>query len=143
MTFRHYLQTQSLLTYEETTALLPSGIHLSEDDYLLGIFDMTGELMRFAITIIAIEGQIPAAETPGQSTILADMQRLRSMLEGLEVSSDSPMKRELEQKMRTMKQSVEKVENGVYEIMIRGKERPKGWLPDMKASDADREVEAY
>ena len=141
--FRHYLQTQSLLTYDEAISLLPPNIHLSEDDYLLGVFDMTGELMRFAITIIAIHGQVPAGETPGQSTILADMQRLRSMLEGLEVPANSPIAREIDQKMKTMKQSVEKVENGVYEIMIRGKERPKGWVPDMKASDADREAEAY
>ena len=143
ISFRHYLQTQSLMTYQEAVDSLPEGIYLSEDDYLLGIFDMTGELMRFAITIIASHGELPTADSSSQSNILMDMQGLRALLEGLEVPPDSSLNRDLHQKMKTMRQSVEKVENGVYEIMIRGKERPKGWIPDMKASDPDREVEAW
>ncbi|KKY17980.1 putative translin-associated factor [Phaeomoniella chlamydospora] len=140
--FRHYLQTQSLITFDEAMALLPEGIYILEDDYLLGVFDMTGELMRFAITIIATAGQVPVAEG-SKSTILADMQRLRTMLEGLEIHSGLPLNRDWEMKMKTMRISVEKVENSVYEVIVRGKERPKGWVPDLKASVTDREVEAF
>ena len=123
--------------------MIPKGINLSDEDYLLGIFDMTGELMRFAITVIATAGQVPTASGSDKSNILVDMQNLRSSIEGLKVPAGSPLNHDWAMKLRTMRTSVEKVENGVYDVIVRGKERPKGWMPDLKANDPDRELEAY
>ncbi|PYH43641.1 translin family protein [Aspergillus saccharolyticus JOP 1030-1] len=50
LSFRHYLTTQTLITMAEIRAHLPDGILLTEEDYLMGVFDLTGEMMRFAVT---------------------------------------------------------------------------------------------
>src|SRR5271156_5879564 len=50
ISFEQYLRHQSLITIEEARKSLPEGIDLTGDDYVLGIFDLVGELMRFAIT---------------------------------------------------------------------------------------------
>jgi len=43
-----------------------------------------------------------------------------------------------------MKTCVEKVENAVYGMIIRGRERPKGWVPDIGSEERGREpVESY
>ena len=45
--------------------------------------------------------------------------------------------------MEVMRQSVEKVEGAVYGLVVRGSERPKGWVPDL-SGDAGREtVQSY
>ena len=54
--FEHYLQTAKILPYADAAAQMKQldpdgpGVELSPEDYLLGIYDMTGELMRFAVT---------------------------------------------------------------------------------------------
>jgi len=50
VSFQHYLETQHLITFEEAQSKIPGGVQLTEDDYILGLFDLVGELMRFAIT---------------------------------------------------------------------------------------------
>lgn len=145
---------------------------LTHDDYLLGIYDMTGELMRFAITAMATSGKVPeggsgshkpqhssrqgkegadtamdiddAPEAPYEKrNVLADMRELRGRLEGLEMSGSS-MAWDANKKAEVMRQSVEKVEKALYGLVIRGRERPKGWIPDL-SEDAGRreEVESY
>lgn len=138
--FQHYLETQMLLTHEEAGACLPSGMRLTFEDYLLGIFDMTGELMRFAITYMATNGKLPSSDNALQTSILADMQLLRSQLENLNVVGHK-LNKEYEQKLKTTKQSVEKIENSVYSMLVRGKERPKGWRPDTGPVEGRREAE--
>ncbi len=41
------------------------------------------------------------------------------------------LKKDVDQKMQVMRQSVEKVEGAVYGFVVRGTERPKGWVPDL------------
>ena len=48
--FQHYLETTKLMTYDDAARTLPGNVQLTHDDYALGLFDMTGELMRFAVT---------------------------------------------------------------------------------------------
>ncbi|CAK1354931.1 unnamed protein product [Cercospora beticola] len=138
--FEHYLTTGSLITYEESTARLREmdkgepGVALSIEDYLLGIFDMTGELMRFAITTMAMNGAMPtiaASNASGQTSrsMLNDMRALRSALETLNAHG-GPLGKDLDKKMEVMQTSVEKVERALYGLVVRGAERPKGWLPD-------------
>ncbi|RMD40190.1 hypothetical protein DV735_g4938, partial [Chaetothyriales sp. CBS 134920] len=130
--FRHYLETQRLMTYEEAAKTAPlQGLPLTYDDYLLGVFDMTGELMRFAITNLATTASQSSRSEDGQDlSVLADLQALRSELEALNVDGSRALAKEYEPKLKTTKQSVEKVEASVYSMLVRGKERPKGWRPD-------------
>lgn len=137
--FQHYLETQCLLSFADATNTLPLGLGLTYEDYLLGVFDMTGELMRFAITYMATNGSLPGSSTTKPS-ILADMQDIRSQLEGLDASGNYSLK-EFESKLKVTRQSVEKVENGVYSMLVRGKERPKGWQPDTTLAGGRREAE--
>lgn len=142
--FRHYLETQKLMTHQQAAATLPTGIRLTEEDYLLGIFDMTGELMRFSITYMATNGKLPGGNSL-ETSVLADMQAMRGLLEGMNAHGNRELK-EFDSKLRVTKQSVEKVENSVYSMLVRGKERPKGWRPDAGAGEGRREgeeIESY
>ncbi len=151
VSFQHYVETQRLITYEEAQAKIPGGVSLTEDDYVLGLFDLVGELMRFAITSMATNGELPrGSQHPSGSEsgdILSDLRSLRSSFEGLDTThgaaDGSPLKRDLEKKMEVMKTCVEKVENAVYGMIIRGRERPKGWVPDLGSERRREPVESY
>jgi hypothetical protein len=133
VSFQHYLETQRLITYEETQGKLPEGVMLTEDDYLLGLFDLVGELMRFAITSMATSGEIPGrkiGDTEGGNMAL-DLRSLRAHFEILDTRG-AWVHRDAEKKMEVMKTCVEKVENAAYGLIVRGKERPKGWMPEEK-----------
>lgn len=145
VTFQHYLETQRVMSFDEAAAQMPDGRILTYEDYALGLFDMTGELMRFAITYMATNGSLPTK--PGEdalskSSILTDMQDLRAAFEGVNPGKAYPLAKEFDSKLRTTRQSVEKVENGVYQMIVRGKERPKGWRPDTSLADTRGEGEA-
>ncbi|KAL8772877.1 MAG: hypothetical protein Q9203_007129 [Teloschistes exilis] len=153
ISFQHYLETQTLITHQEAQGLIPGGIELTVDDYVLGLFDLTGELMRFGITSMAANAALPrGAATEGNDEgrdILVDLRSLRTNFESLDTSSSSSdwsyLKKDIEKKIEVMKQSVEKVENAVYGMIIRGRERPKGWVPDLnERQERSREaVESY
>ena len=135
--FQHYLETQRIMTHQEAATTLPSGVMLTYEDYALGLFDMTGELMRFAITYIATNGYQPNSnESRTAQTLLGDMQALRAQLELLNASGSYALNRDFEQKLKTTRNSVEKVENSVYSMVVRGSERPKGWRPDVSSMEA-------
>lgn len=168
LTFAHYLKTQSLISFNELSAVIeglacrgsapseskeqadanvdenstPDAVTSSEDaakapvvavteqDYIYGIFDLTGEMMRFATTSTALTRNLAAAEGDDASarprTILQDMQHLRSFIEML------PQKKgkSWNNKLSVLRQSVRKVENIGYGMVVRGGERAKGWVPD-------------
>lgn len=163
--FQHYLVTGQLLTYEESQEQMRvlggdgGPIQLSVEDYLLGVFDMTGELMRFSITTMATDGKLPSvqasedtslvdkmdvdSQSAGHRDVLTDLRALRSELEGLNVGHGSSFSRDVEKKVDVMQTSVEKVEKALYGLVIRGRERPKGWMPDLDSGPRrDVEVEA-
>lgn len=147
--FQHYLTTGSLLTYSDARTQLEQlggengPIDLTVEDYILGIYDMTGELMRFAITAMATDGKLPVSsghveaadgdmdvDSEGEKRdVLTDLRALRAGLEALDVGH-GPFARDAEKKMDVMRSSVEKVERALYGLVIRGRERPKGWMPD-------------
>jgi predicted translin family RNA/ssDNA-binding protein len=157
-TFQHYLEKHSLLSYEEATKALAaicgsSQRLLSMEDYILGIFDMIGELMRFAITSIATNGgklkrdlsmdqnkksesveevqllsQQPEWASGQKWNIMNDLRDLRCHLEAFEVRHNPSFALEVEKKMDVMRSCVEKVENSFYGLVIRGRERSEGWV---------------
>lgn len=68
LSFQHYVQTQRLITIEEVRAVLPREILVTEEDYLMGLFDLTGEMMRFAVTVLSTGGQVKKPGVTGAST---------------------------------------------------------------------------
>ncbi|KAL8946045.1 MAG: hypothetical protein Q9222_007504 [Ikaeria aurantiellina] len=153
ISFEHYLTTQRLMTHAEAQQKLPPGIELTADDYMLGLFDLSGELMRFGITSMATNGALPRGAVTQEASkgrdILTDLRSLRMNFESLDTSfstnNASPLKRDIDKKVEVMRQSVDKVEKAVYGMIIRGRERPKGWMPDLsEGQDRGREpVESY
>lgn len=137
ISFEHYLRHQTLITLAEASKSLPDTIELTGDDYVLGIFDLVGELMRFAITTMATTGTLPGSKNGGDSNddrdILMDLRELRTKFQALDTTScgGTGLGKDVEKKMEVMKTCVEKVETAVYGMIIRGRERPKGWVPDL------------
>ncbi|KAG4419951.1 hypothetical protein IFR04_006891 [Cadophora malorum] len=148
ISFQHYLVNQTLITLEEAARSLPETITLTGDDYILGIFDLVGELMRFAITTMATTGTLPGSKgaetTADDRDILIDLRSLRTSFQGLDTTScgGTGLGKDVEKKMEVMKTCVEKVETAVYGMIVRGRERPKGWVPDL-AEDRSGAVESY
>lgn len=140
--FEHYLQTQSIMTHSQAASTIPAGVMLTYEDYALGLFDMTGELMKIAITYMATNGRLPGKD--GGSSVLTDMQIMRTQLELMNVAGSYGLSKDFENKLKVTRASVEKVEASVYSMTVRGKERPPGWKPDLDAGprQAD-EVESY
>ena len=159
VSFQHYLETQRLITLNEATkelqALIGPGIDLiiTPADYILGLFDMTGELMRFAITAMATLGALPSTVIDGgqadseddsdkksqHRNVLNDLQELRAKLETLDVGFYG-----YDKKLDVTQASVEKVEKALYGLVVRGSERPKGWVPDLSDSrSGPEETEVY
>ncbi|KAF2141113.1 uncharacterized protein K452DRAFT_229187 [Aplosporella prunicola CBS 121167] len=165
LSFQHYLETQTIISYEDACKQLAElgakdgAIMLTPEDYLLGVFDMVGELMRFAVTAMATSGALPGGEArraPAgdkdamdvdepekaqgpQRNVLQDMRELRMHLEGVDARSDFKFQSDVEKKMGVMRTCVEKVETGLYGLVVRGRERPKGWMPELGGER--REVE--
>ncbi|KAL1956067.1 hypothetical protein VTO42DRAFT_7662 [Malbranchea cinnamomea] len=156
LSFQHYIEHQRLITHDEVVRSLPDGILVPITDYVLGLFDLTGELMRFAITNMTVKGFNPRdkeapsvaqttdsasdEKTLGQAprtqreTIVDDLRILRALFERLNVPRHHELSRDLPGKMDTMQASVEKVERAAYGLLVRGRERPAGWMPDLSSS---------
>lgn len=120
--FSHYLTTATILPYESAAEQMQAlGVGLSVEDYVLGVFDFTGEVMRFAITTMATSGALPAVESRNEGemeveresrTVLDDLRALRSVLEGMNAGG-GPFEKECGKKMDVMRASVEKVERAL------------------------------
>ena len=131
---------------EEVVARLPEGVRacVTEEDYLMGLFDLTGEIMRFAVTGLSqpqhqdnLNGEGKEKEQgggrklpPSQAGIVVDLRAMRAAFEMLTVPRRHSMFRDMDKKVDVMQNSVEKVERAAYGILVRGSERPAGWMPD-------------
>jgi predicted translin family RNA/ssDNA-binding protein len=150
ISFEHYLETQKLITFDETAEKVSSlggkdtPIPVTEMDYVLGIYDMTGELMKFAVTAMAMNGEVPTTardenemDDGPRRNVLNDLRELRALLQGLSVNG--VLAKETYKKMDVMQASVQKVENALYGLIVRGAERPKGWMPEERSNVAESE----
>ncbi|KIJ68664.1 hypothetical protein HYDPIDRAFT_106900 [Hydnomerulius pinastri MD-312] len=117
LSFAHYLGYGTLVTFNQVQSSLSDDngapyFPLPKDDYLLGLSDLTGELMRFAISGIARKG--------GRARALGVCNFVR------ECKSDfdryTPFVRELRKKQTVTNQSLEKIEDAVYAIVVRSSE---------------------
>lgn len=116
---------------------------VTEEDYLMGLMDLTGEIMRFAVvqlssgnaTATTTSEGAPETQPPRlsdtQAGIVIDLRAMRARSEALSVPRKHNMMRDLGQKVGVMQNSVEKVERAAYGILVRGSERPSGWTPDL------------
>lgn len=131
---------------------LPKEVLLTEEDYLLGLYDLTGEMMRFAVTAMATGGGAKPPSTDGpsdednrgglpgsQTAIVVDLRAMRAQFEALNIPRRHGVMKDVHKKVEVMQASVEKVEKAAYGVLVRGQERPGGWVPDLSAP----EVESY
>ncbi|XP_060098875.1 translin-associated protein X isoform X3 [Heteronotia binoei] len=145
VSFQYFIKTRTLVSIEEINKQL---IFVAEDkkeetkvpasdclsthshiwslkvtpvDYLLGVADLTGELMRMCINSVG-NGDI---DTPFELS-----QFLRQIYDGFSyIGNTGPY--EVSKKLYTLKQSLAKVENACYTLKVRGSEIPKHMLADV------------
>jgi len=114
----NYLENSYVISYEEVAAMYfdfgeDSINFLTQMDYMLGIADLTGELMRMAINAVG-NGDFDLV-----TEICLTLQDIYSNF-----SSFSTNQRELSRKMSVMKNSLRKVECACYNLRIRESEVP-------------------
>ncbi|KAK3843346.1 MAG: Translin family-domain-containing protein [Linnemannia gamsii] len=122
-------------------------LEVTDEDYLLGIADLTGELMRLAINTLG-QSLMPttttAQENDGQTAVLlSPEQRVRHILQflrdiksgfdGLSLTKMSPISK----KMGVLRQSLQKIELACYNVKVRGAEYPPEVLRQMLMSGQD------
>ncbi|XP_048732052.1 translin-associated protein X-like isoform X2 [Ostrea edulis] len=133
--FYHYLRSKTLVSLNEVqvdlTFAVPSSdtensqekticVYVPPSEYMLGLADLTGELMRFAINSVG-SGDM---DTPNEVCAY-----LHKMLGGFQ--SLGQVSREMNRKISTLRQSLQKVEAACYTLQIRGSEIPKHMLQDV------------
>ncbi|TBU34981.1 Translin [Dichomitus squalens] len=132
LSFAHYLEHRALISYEEVQRSLCDDdgtpyFPLSLEDYLLGLSDLTGELMRFAIASISRRG--------GRQKANDVCHFVRDYFEGL-----TPYFRDLRKKQAVTGQSLEKIEDAAYAVAVRTSEfdLPSEMLDDLVAQMVSR-----
>ncbi|KAM6956515.1 translin-associated protein X [Aplochiton taeniatus] len=148
LSFQHFIRHRTLISLEEINAKLvfmredkkdhkdsAEGLsmgaavltfHVTPTDYLLGVADLTGELMRMCISSVG-NGDM---DTPFQVS-----QFLRQIHDGFSyIGNTGPY--EVSKKLHTLRQSLAKVEDACYTLRVRGSEIPKHMLADVFSSRA-------
>jgi hypothetical protein len=123
-------------------------LEVTDEDYLLGVADLTGELMRLAINTLGQSLSVTAQETaslggtklptPEERVqhILTFLRNLKSGFDGLALTRASPISK----KMGAFKQSLNKIEMACYNVKVRGAEYPPEILRQMLMSGPDHSV---
>lgn len=150
VSFQHFIRHRTLISLEKINArLVFMRAHGAEDkqsdevvtsqaepgvltfqvtptDYLLGVADLTGELMRMCISSVG-NGDM---DTPFQLSGF-----LREVHDGFSyIGNTGPY--EVSKKLHTLRQSLAKVEDACYTLRVRGSEIPKHMLADVFSSRA-------
>ena len=126
LSFSHYLRTQTLLSPSVAQAAVPAGIPLTERDYIYGVFDLFGEMMRFATGKTRARGVLVASESEKGRSVLEDIRDLGCTFETLPKVPDKAFGVKLD----AMRGSVKKVEVLGYRLVIQRGEHAEGWVPD-------------
>lgn len=107
LSFQHYLETQSLISYDEAKSRIASmsgeagPIAFTSEDYILGVCDMTGELMRFAVTSMATSGKLPSGKQAESNKRLKQEHDQEDGGDRMEIDEQTPAANET-QKPRTV-----------------------------------------
>ncbi|KAG8444311.1 hypothetical protein GDO86_009480 [Hymenochirus boettgeri] len=142
VTFQHFITSRMLFSISEINKQLlfedlqmpPTtekahtlGIQVTPVDYLLGVADLTGELMRLCISSVG-NGDM---DTPFELS-----QFLRNIFDGFSyIGNTGPY--EISRKLFALKQSLSKVENACYTLKVRGSEIPKHMLADLFSAKSE------
>ena len=95
-------------------------VPLSALNYVLGIGDLTGEIMRMCITAVGAGQQdVPFKLLPFIRAIYCGFHSLQ------------PICKDIHQKRRTLRSSLAKIETACYTLQIRGSELPQHMLSDV------------
>ncbi|KAI0094568.1 Translin [Irpex rosettiformis] len=130
LSFAHYLDTGALISFNQVQQSLSDehGVPyfpLTLEDYLLGLSDLTGELMRYAISAISQRGGRTIARE-----VCTFVRSCRADFETL-----TPYYKELRKKQAVTSQSLQKIEDATYAIAVRTSEYdlPPEMLDDVVA----------
>ena len=130
VTLLYYIKEKRLVAYAEVEQLYfvfdDHSVLLTHYDYMLGVADLTGELMRMAINRIG-------------SREFADAEAICRLLRSIhqEFSIFGGEHREMGRKINVMKASMTKVETACYNVKVRGSEVPHNLLADMGVGERD------
>ncbi|MCI4376682.1 hypothetical protein PGIGA_G00191220 [Pangasianodon gigas] len=148
VSFHHFIRHRTLISLEEINACLvfmrvekmetkvcgrglwPGAcvltFQVTPTDYLLGVADLTGELMRMCISSVG-NGDV---DTPFELSNF-----LRQIHDGFSyIGNVGPY--EVSKKLHTLRQSLGKVEDACYTLRVRGSEIPKHMLADVFSNRA-------
>ncbi|KAJ2920351.1 hypothetical protein MD484_g93, partial [Candolleomyces efflorescens] len=130
LSFAYYLEHGSLIPFADVQRSVSDSsgnpyFPLTVSDYLLGLSDLTGELMRFAISGLSRKG--------GRKKALGVCAFVRSCKSDFELFT--PHIYELRKKQAVTANSLEKIEDTVYAIVVRSSEYdlPPEMLDDIVA----------
>ncbi|KAK4305687.1 hypothetical protein Pmani_022430 [Petrolisthes manimaculis] len=136
LSFHHFLLTGSIVSHEEVqrrltygpqdeaqAALVPLSVLVRPKEYILGVADLTGELMRFCIKCVSTADFDKCYQ-------ICDV--LKAMHGGFLSLGYIPAK-ELYHKMMVFKSSLHKVEEACYSLQLRKSEVPADMLSDVFA----------
>nr|XP_032804064.1 translin-associated protein X [Petromyzon marinus] len=139
VSFRHFLSTQTLITREEVNQQLvfpgePSvSLEITLTDYILGVADLTGELMRLCIASVGGGGGGGGGSggcEPDPDTPFRLCRFLREVYDGFcFLGNLGPY--ELSRKLHVLRQSLSKCEDACYALRVRGSEVPRHMLADL------------
>ncbi|XP_078352114.1 translin-associated protein X-like [Oculina patagonica] len=130
LSFSHFLKNKTLISYEQVKATFEfskeggKDLDLNPFDYVLGIADLTGELMRLCIN---------SAANGDQNTPFEVCRFLREIHEAF--LSFGNVSRDVASKLRVLKTSMNKVENACYTLRVRGSEIPQFSLAEALNTD--------
>ena len=153
LSMAHYLQTQTLITPSELIDVITTPVPASKDasssstanepvcifppeardllltesDYIFGIADLFGEMMRFATARTRAPGVLVPEKSPHGRSVLNDIQALGFAFETLPKREGDKI---FMKKVEAMRPSVKKVEMLGYRLAIQSGEHPEGWVPD-------------
>ena len=132
LSFAHFLKRKTLISFDQVEAELKFsnedgkdlGLSLNPFDYVLGIADLTGELMRFCIN---------SASSGDQNTPFEVCSFLREIHNAFVAFRN--VSREIASKLRVLKASMNKVEVACYTLKVRGSEIPQFALAEALGGD--------
>ena len=127
--------------WRELQAQLPQ-VPIDATDYLLGVCDLTGEVMREAVQSVALGNvQLPFAACRFLQQLLVEC---RALKQAAERSWPGTVNSELDRKLETMASSVVKVEETCYKLRLRQAEYPAaaGAIPPRSEEEPHRAVDA-
>ncbi|XP_070568068.1 translin-associated protein X-like [Ptychodera flava] len=115
------------------TQCLEATVHVPPTEFILGIADLTGELMRYCINCI---GNGNTSSPFGLVTFMRDLYQGYQSFGNLAT-------REITRKVSVLRQSLQKVEKACYTLQVRGSEMPEHMLIDVISSEGNREPDFH